>query len=128
MSDLRRFRHNKTEPLQRFDNLFSFQEETPKGRHSWFGFSLIVRDSSKFGVHALRAALGRANIETRPIIAGNIARQPALKHYAHRTVGDLRHATAVMQRGFSIGNHQAIDDAARAHVVEHIAKFVETRG
>jgi len=114
--------------LQRFDNLFSFQEETPKGRHSWFGFSLIVRDSSKFGARALRAALGRANIETRPIIAGNIARQPALKHYAHRTVGDLRHATAVMQRGFSFGNHQAIDDAARAYVVEHIAKFVETRG
>lgn len=114
--------------LQRFDNHFAFQEETPKGRHSWFGFSLVVREGSKFGARDLMAALGRANIETRPIIAGNIARQPALKHYAHRTVGDLRHSTSVMQRGFSFGNHQAIDDAARAYVVEHIAKFVSERG
>lgn len=114
--------------LQRFDNLFAFQEETPKGRHSWFGFSLILREGSKFGARELMAALGRANIETRPIIAGNIARQPALQHYAHRTVGDLKHATAVMQRGFSFGNHQAIDDAARAYVAEHIAKFVSERG
>lgn len=114
--------------LQRFDNLFAFQEETPKGRHSWFGFSLVVREGSKFGARDLRAALGRANIETRPIIAGNIARQPALQHYAHRTVGDLRHATAVMRRGFSIGNHQAIGEAARAYVVEHIAKCVDERG
>lgn len=114
--------------LQRFDNHFAFQEEAPKGRHSWFGFSLVVREGSKFGARDLMAALGRANIETRPIIAGNIARQPALKHYAHRTVGDLRHSTSVMQRGFSFGNHQAIDDAARAYVVEHIAKFVSERG
>jgi CDP-6-deoxy-D-xylo-4-hexulose-3-dehydrase len=114
--------------LQRFDNLFAFQEETPKGRHSWFGFSLILREGSKFGARDLMAALGRANIETRPIIAGNIARQPALKHYEHRTVGDLSHATAVMRRGFSFGTHQAIDEAARAYVVGHIAKFVEERG
>ncbi len=114
--------------LTRFDNLFAYQEETPNGRHSWFGFSLTVRESSPFAARDLRAALGRANIETRPIIAGNIARQPALQHYAHRTVGDLRHATAVMQRGFSFGNHQAIDDAARAYVAAHIAKFVEGRG
>jgi hypothetical protein len=33
-----------------------------------------------------------------------------------------------MQRGFSFGNHQAIDDAARAYVVEHVAKFVNERG
>lgn len=114
--------------LQRFDNLFAFQEETPRGRHSWFGFSLILREGLKFGARDLMAALGRANIESRPIIAGNIARQPALQHYAHRTVGDLKHSTAVMQRGFSFGNHQAIDDAARAYVVEHIAKFVSARG
>jgi CDP-6-deoxy-D-xylo-4-hexulose-3-dehydrase len=114
--------------LQRFGNHFAFQEETPKGRHSWFGFSLIVREGAAFGARDLMAALGRANIETRPIIAGNIARQPALKHYAHRTVGDLGHSTAVMQRGFSFGNHQAIDDAARAYVVEHVAKFVNERG
>jgi CDP-6-deoxy-D-xylo-4-hexulose-3-dehydrase len=114
--------------LARFDNLFAFQEETPKGRHSWFGFGLILREGLKFGARDLMAALGRANIESRPIIAGNIARQPALQHYRHRTVGDLRHSTAVMQRGFSVGNHQAIDDAARANVVEHVAKFVGARG
>ena len=60
-----------------------------------------------------------------PIICGNIARQPGLKMYPHRVHGDLRHASAVMDRGFSFGNHQHIDDAARAHIADSIDSFVK---
>jgi len=45
--------------------------------------------------------------------------------YPHRTRGDLRHASAVMDRGFSFGNHQHIDDAARAHIAGSIDSFMK---
>ena len=71
-----------------------------------------------------RAALAEARIETRPIICGNIARQPAMQHYPHRCHGELRHADEVMARGFAFGLHQAMDAAACDYVAGTIAHFV----
>ena len=113
--------------LAAYDGSFEFQAETEGGYHSYFGFPMKVRTEAPFTVAELRAALTDARIESRPIICGNIALQPALELYEHRTVGDLRHATEVMQRGFSFGNHQAVDEAARGYVVERIADFMRQR-
>ena len=103
------------------------QAETPGGQHSWFGFPLTVSETAGFGVGDIMQALGSAGIETRPVICGNIARQPGLKLYPHRTRGDLAHASAVMDRGFSVGNHQDIDDDARNYIADHIETFVAAR-
>ena len=66
------------------------------------------------GHRRLTKALNAAHVETRPIIAGNIARQPALKLYEHRVVGDMKHSNAVMDGAFSFGNHQDVDSGARS--------------
>jgi CDP-4-dehydro-6-deoxyglucose reductase, E1 len=113
--------------LAGFGDAFQFQRELPKARHSWFGFPMTIRPDAGFGKSDIMDFLGDHNIETRPIICGNIARQPAMRLYRHRTVGGLENADAVMARGFSVGNHQHIDDAARAYVVETIADFMATR-
>jgi CDP-6-deoxy-D-xylo-4-hexulose-3-dehydrase len=110
--------------LSQYGDFFDFQDETPKGKHTWFGFPIKVRDNAPFKVRELADALEAAHIETRPIICGNIARQPAIKLYQHRVHGDLKHATEVMERAFSFGNHQAIDDNARNYVVENIRRFL----
>ena len=70
--------------------------------------------------------LKKQAIETRPIICGNIARQPGMKLYEHRIVGNLHYADYVMERGFSFGNHQAIDDCAREYVVGAIKNFFDS--
>lgn len=106
------------------DNLIRFQEETPKGRHSWFGFPMVVSEEARFALGDLTSHLNRLGIETRPIICGNIARQPGMKLYEHRVVGDLSAASEVMDRGFSVGNHQAVSDAACDYVVESIQEFL----
>jgi CDP-4-dehydro-6-deoxyglucose reductase, E1 len=113
--------------LAQFGEFFDFQEETPKGKHSWFGFPLKVRDAAPFEVSDLTAALEADHIETRPIICGNIARQPALKLYEHRVQGDLKHSSEVMDRAFSFGNHQAIDSKARGYVVDRVRGFLRER-
>ena len=110
--------------LERFGDIFTFQDETPKGRHSWFGFCMTIDPDAGFGKSEIMEYLSEHKIESRPIICGNIARQPAIKMYEHRTVGDLKHADAVMDRGFSIGNHQNLNETAREYVVEKIAEFI----
>jgi len=87
-----------------------------------------MRSTAPFKVSQLTDALEAAYIETRPIICGNIARQPAIKLYQHRAHGDLKHATEVMERAFSFGNHQAINDNARNYVVENVRLFLRKNG
>jgi len=113
--------------LEKFSDVFDFQNETAKGKHTWFGFPLILKKNAPFNVGEIKMALNESNIETRPIICGNIARQPAMEMYKHRVVGDLNHSNAVMDRGFSFGNHQDVDGAAREYVVSHIEAFLKKK-
>ena len=83
-----------------------------------------VRPGAPFTARQLMAGLARRGIEARPLNAGNIAAQPALRHYKHRVVGDLRHANAIMRDGFTWGNHQNVDDRARAYVADAVRDFV----
>ena len=108
--------------------LLRTQSTTPQGEHSWFGFPITLGIDAPFSVDDIMTALGDFGIETRPIICGNIARQPGLKLYPHRTQGDLTHASAVMERGFSFGNHQDIDNAARDHILGAIETFLADKG
>lgn len=91
---------------------------------SWFGFPIVVEDDAPFEPAALRMALEAAGIETRSIIAGNITRQPAMEMCEYRVVGTLDESDAVMDRGFSIGCHQAMTDADVAYVAETLDAFM----
>jgi CDP-4-dehydro-6-deoxyglucose reductase, E1 len=110
--------------LARFGEVLEFQQDTPKGKSSYFGFLLLVKDGAPFEPAELTGFLGKAGIETRPIICGNIALQPAMKLYAHRVAGPLDNATRVMRRGFCIGNHQAIGAEARDYVTAKMSEFL----
>jgi CDP-6-deoxy-D-xylo-4-hexulose-3-dehydrase len=114
--------------LGALDEVFGFQHPTPRGTHSWFGFPMTVRESAPFSVVELTGFLNDRGIETRPIIAGNIAEQPAMDLYEHRVVGDLPHSSHVMKNGFTFGNHQAVDEAAREYVVGVVQDFLAERG
>ena len=87
---------------------------------------MSIAADAPFRTATFRAYLEDAGIETRPIICGNIAKQPGLQANPHRTVGDLSKASHVMSHAISIGCHQAIDDAARAYVADRILAFMGT--
>lgn len=104
-------------PLRR---RLTFQNETPGGYSTWFGFAITAR---VVDVRRMRRHLEADGIETRPIICGNIALQPAMKLYPHRVVGDLPWATNVMGYGFSIGCHQSVGPEAPGIVAASMARF-----
>jgi CDP-6-deoxy-D-xylo-4-hexulose-3-dehydrase len=114
--------------LAKWGQFFDFQQETANGRSSCFGFPLVRKVDAPFALKDLTRFLNQAGIETRPIICGNIARQPAMKMYEHRVVGDLRHSSNIMANGFSFGNHQAVGAGGRAYVAEKIEAFFAANG
>lgn len=104
-----------------WENVFRQQKTSVGGESSWFGFPLICSNDSGSMRDGICHQLNLKGIETRPIICGNVALQPAMKLFPHRVVGELRFATEIMNNGFSIGCHHAMGD-------EHIAYIREVVG
>ncbi len=94
--------------LEKYGNWFRFQKEQENGKASWFGFCITLTPECPFDLKQITSFLQSHDVETRPIIAGNMARHPALKMYAHLVSGTLENCDTVMQRGFAIGCHHAI--------------------
>lgn len=116
------------EKLDKYSKYFLFQQETEKGKHVWFGFALIVKEDAPFKASDVALHLQSKNIETRPIIAGNMARHPALNDYQHRIAGNLNNADTIMQRGLAFGCHHAVDEAACDYIIGQIDSFMEAQG
>jgi CDP-4-dehydro-6-deoxyglucose reductase, E1 len=114
------------EGLSKHNSVLSFQKETPKGEHSWFGFPIIVKSNSPFSAKQLREYLESSGIETRPIIAGNIASQPAVKIYPHRVSGDLKNSSNIMLNGLAVASHQSLSEEACSHIVETFDLYIES--
>ena len=114
--------------LAGYADVLQIQQATPGGTHSWFGFPIVVSATAPFTARELCAFLERKGIETRPLICGNIAEQPALKLFPHRVAGPLPHAHHVMKAGFTFGNHQGVDDRARRYAADALHEFMKKRG
>lgn len=85
------------------DERFIIQKEIENS--SWFGFSMIIKDKN-IKREAIIEKLTKANIDTRPIVAGNFARKEVVKWFKYEIFGDLRNADYIDKNGFFVGNHQ----------------------
>lgn len=113
---------NSIRHINRHAPFLRLQRET--GMASWFGFNMVL-ENAPFTASEFRRYLESHGIETRPIICGNMARQPVMKKYAHRVVGDLLHATEVMQNGLSIGCHQDVGPNETDFIAATIGTFLK---
>ncbi|HLB43233.1 MAG TPA: DegT/DnrJ/EryC1/StrS family aminotransferase [Gammaproteobacteria bacterium] len=112
--------------LAKYNEFFQCQQETPKGKHVWFGFPVILKDKAPFSVKDITTYIQKQGIETRPIIAGNMAHHPAFKLYKHRVAGDLSNADTVMRKGFAFPCHHAINQGAREYIANIFDTFIES--
>ena len=86
------------------DDRFILQKEI--GSSSWFGFSFLINDKSGISRNDVIKALTDANIDTRPIVAGNFARKEVVKWFDYEIQCELPNSDYVDKYGFFVGNHQ----------------------
>jgi CDP-6-deoxy-D-xylo-4-hexulose-3-dehydrase len=94
------------------------------GGASPFAFPLVLAPSSPLALADVVRAFEDAGVETRPVVAGNLARQPAMRRVPHRVAGPLAGADAIHDRGLYVGIHPGLspDD------VRHVAGVIESVG
>jgi len=86
-----------------------------------FGYVVLCRTQE--ARNGLRQHLATAGVENRPIICGNMARQPAFAHFNYRISGNLKGADQVMDCGIYWGPHPGMSDADVAVVVQIVQDF-----
>jgi len=106
LPDFLSFRRKNAKYFQKLfknDERFIIQKEIESS--SWFGFSFLIKDNSIKRDKIIKA-LTKANIDTRPIVAGNFARKEVVKWFDYEIQGDLKNADYIDKNGFFVGNHQ----------------------
>lgn len=91
---------------QYFENHPDFIIQQEIGSSSWFGFSLIIKPTSKLKRADIIKLLEANNIEYRPIATGDFTQNEVIKYFDYEIFGELKNAKYLQENGFFVGNHQ----------------------
>ncbi len=109
---------------ERISRETSFITQKEIGKSSWFGFAIILPEEIKGKRDLFTDALRIADIEVRPIVAGNFAKQKALKYLDYTISGELRNADYIHDNGFFVGNH-SIEMSGNINLLIDVLKSVK---
>ena len=93
----------------------------------WFGFPFLVAASVRLDYRRFTQALLSGGIDTRPVVSGNMAIQPALRHLpVDLSGGPFEGAQAIHDRGLFMGAHaKPLDDDRIAMLVDTVLTTLE---
>lgn len=96
------------------------------GECSWFALPMIVQDGAGFTRDDLAAYLEAQGVETRPIVAGNLAAHPASHGFPNLEFGDLPGAELIHERGLYLGLHPVDGSTSIERVAELLSTFLNS--
>jgi len=112
---------NKLKSCEEFLHL---PEATPNADPSWFGFPLVLKESSGVKRVDLLNYLDQNKIGTRLLFAGNLIRQPYMLGRNYRISGELTNTDIVMNQTFWLGVYPGLTNEHLDYVVDKIETFL----
>ncbi len=82
-------------------------------RHSWMTFPFVLDPKAPVTVAKAKEIFESHGVDTRPIIAGNLARHPANRMAETRQAASLKNCDELLEKGFMIGCHPLLQDEGR---------------
>lgn len=99
---------------------------SPKAEPSWLSLPVMVREEAPFGRNDLMGFLEGEGVETRPIVTGNLARQPAARNlFAESFAGDYPGADLIHDYGFYLGLSPMHTDSDMDRLFSTMRRFLE---
>ncbi len=99
-----------------------FVDAAPNSQPSWFGFAFLTPDRNKLANY-----LDKRGVANRPIMGGNLLRQPAYKNFRegddYRVIGNLDGANKIHEQGIWVGVFPGITDVMREYQVKTIRSY-----
>ncbi len=92
--------------VELFQNHPDFMIQKAIGNSSWFGFSFIIKPTSKLNRKDIIAKLQKNKIDCRPIVTGNFTKNEVMRYFDYEIHQNLKNADYLHDNGFFIGNSQ----------------------
>lgn len=109
--------------LKPFEEHLALPTWHEKADPAWFALPLLVREDAPFTRHDLTRFLEENMVETRPLFAGNILKQPAYEDIECRVVGDLPVADDILRGAFFVGVFPGLDIPQLDYMIETFENF-----
>src|ERR1035441_9686224 len=94
---------------------------------SWFALPLMISENAPFTKGEITSFLEALGVENRPIVAGNLARQPVAELFPAVFDRTYFGADAVHKNGFYLGLNPFVTDEMMERLIQLIDRFVRER-
>ncbi|MEX0298502.1 MAG: lipopolysaccharide biosynthesis protein RfbH, partial [Kordiimonas sp.] len=111
------------ERLSSCEEFLHLPEATPNSSPSWFGFPVILKESSNIKRVDLLQYLDQNKIATRLLFAGNLIRQPYMADQTYRVSGELTNTDIVMKQTFWLGVFPGLTTCHLDFVADKLEEF-----
>ena len=109
--------------LASVEQFLHLPEATPNSEPSWFGFPLVLKESSGVKRTDLINFLEENKIGTRLLFAGNLTKQPYMAGRNFRVSGDLTNTDVVMNQTFWLGTFPGLDEPQLDYIADKLEEF-----
>jgi CDP-4-dehydro-6-deoxyglucose reductase, E1 len=109
--------------LQSCADVLHLPEATPNSAPSWFGFPLVLKESSGVQRTDLINFLDQNKIATRLLFAGNLTKQPYMAGRNFRVSGELTNTDIVMNQTFWLGTFPGLGEPQLDYIAEKLEEF-----
>ena len=98
-------------------------EAGPDSEPSWFGFPLVLKESSGVKRADLINFLDQSKIGTRLLFAGNLTKQPYMTGRNFRVSGKLTNTDVVMNQTFWLGVYPGLGEEHLDYIADRLEEF-----
>jgi len=116
------FKHLK-DRLKSCEEFLVLPEATPHSDPSWFGFPVLLKESSGVKRVDLLNFLDQNKIGTRLVFAGNLTRQPYMVGRKFRISGDLANTDRVMNQSLWLGVYPGLTSEHLDYIADKLEEF-----
>ena len=109
--------------LASVEEFLHLPESTPNSEPSWFGFPLVLKESSGVKRTDLINFLEQNKIGTRLLFAGNLTKQPYMAGRQFRVSGELTNTDIVMNQTFWLGTFPGLDEPQLDYITDKLEEF-----
>ena len=110
--------------LSSFEKFLILPSSSENCKPSWFGFPITVKDNIPFSRESLVNYLASKLVDTRPIFAGNLIKQPYFKNKIFRTSKTLSNTDKIMNQSFWIGVFPGLSKDMLEYTIKQFETFI----
>ncbi len=112
---------------KRWEKYFILPKSLPKAEACWFSFPLTIRDGVKIDRKEMIFYLESRMIQTRPLFAGNLVRQPAYFRVKYRTIDDLKNSDRILYNTTFLGIYPGLGNKEIDYMAEIMDKYLKEK-